>query len=60
MTPDHYTEMLKALKATVGYLLNAKIDLETGAPKQTAIRTIDGGLKMARSAIVKAEEGNLR
>jgi hypothetical protein len=43
-----------ALKASVGYMLNAKIDLETGAPKATAIRTIEGGIKLARAALVKA------
>ena len=47
----------KALSATAGYLLNAKIDLETGAPKRTAIMTIDGGLAMVRAALhsTKAE-----
>ena len=44
---------LKALEAACGYLLNAKIDLETGAPRATAIRTIEGGLKMAQEAIAK-------
>jgi hypothetical protein len=39
-----------ALKASEGYLLNAKIDLETGAPKRTALNTIEGGLKMVREA----------
>ncbi len=48
-------ELVAALKSSVGYLLNAKIDLETGAPKKTAIATIDGGLKLAREAIAKAE-----
>jgi hypothetical protein len=43
-----------ALKASVGYMLNAKIDLETGAPKVTAIRTIEGGIKMAREALETA------
>lgn len=33
------------LDAARGYLLNAKIDLETGAPKRTAISTINGGLE---------------
>lgn len=40
--------MVGALEKCVGYLLNAKIDLETGAPKRTAIQTIEGGLKMVR------------
>jgi len=47
--------LLKALNAAQGYLLNAKIDLETGASKATAIRTITGGLNMVRDAIASAE-----
>lgn len=49
-----FAEMLEELKASLGHLLNAKIDLETGATKATAIRTIDGGLNRARAAIAKA------
>lgn len=41
----------KALASAKGYLLNAKIDLQTGAPKRTAIMTIDGGLKMVDAAL---------
>ena len=44
MTREEQLE--KALKAAKGYLLNARIDLETGCPKKTAIQTIDGGIKM--------------
>lgn len=47
----------KALAAAEGYLLNARIDLETGAPKRTAINTIDGGIKMVRAALSQAKEG---
>jgi hypothetical protein len=47
-------ELLAALKAASGYLLNAKIDLEAGAPKATAIKTIEGGLRVVREAIAKA------
>jgi hypothetical protein len=39
------------LSAATGYMLNAKIDLETGAPKRTAITTIEGGLRRARAAL---------
>lgn len=46
-------DMLAALNAAAGYLLNAKIDLETGAPKKTAIATIEGGLKVVRAAIAR-------
>jgi hypothetical protein len=42
--------MERALGAAEGYLLNAKIDLETGATKKTAIATIEGGLRMIRAA----------
>lgn len=48
-------DLLASLSACVGYLLNAKIDLETGASKATAIRTIEGGIKQARDALAKLE-----
>jgi hypothetical protein len=41
----------EALGAASGYLLNAKIDLETGARKSTAITTIEGGLRRVRAAL---------
>lgn len=41
----------KALSASKGYLMNAKIDLETGATKRTAINTIEGGLKMIDTSL---------
>ncbi len=41
----------EALRASEGYLLNAKIDLETGARKATAIRTIEGALLIVRAAV---------
>lgn len=44
-------ELESGCKAACGYLLNAKIDLETGAPKRTAISTIEGGLKTVRAAL---------
>lgn len=53
-TLAEYTALLAALSAACGFLMNAKIDLETGAPKRTAIRTIDGGLNLVRAAIAKA------
>ena len=40
------------LSAATGYMLNAKIDLETGASKRTAIATIEGGLRRARAAVL--------
>jgi hypothetical protein len=54
---EQRNELRAALKSTSGYLMNAKIDLETGAPKRTAINTIEGGLKIAQSAIAKATGG---
>lgn len=44
----------KTLSAAAGYLMNAKIDLETGAPKRTAVRTIEGGLKLVNEALAPA------
>lgn len=41
----------EALGKCTGYLLNAKIDIETGAPRKTALATIEGGLNMARAAL---------
>ena len=41
----------EALGAASGYLLNAKIDLETGARKSTAISTSEGGLRRVRAAL---------
>jgi hypothetical protein len=40
------------LSAATGYMLNAKIDLATGASKRTAIATIEGGLRRARDAVL--------
>lgn len=45
--------LVQALEAANGYLLNARIDLQTGCTKATAIRTIDGGLKLVREALAK-------
>lgn len=56
MSEKHTPDLLAALNAAAGYLLNAKIDLETGATKRTAIQTIEGGLKVVRAAIAKATE----
>jgi len=56
-----FAEMVDELKASLGHLLNAKIDLETGAPKATAIRTLDGGISRARAAIARAtEQGEMK
>ncbi|GFO80744.1 MAG: hypothetical protein A49_03710 [Methyloceanibacter sp.] len=49
-----FGDTLKALEALTGYLLNAKIDLETGTPKRTTIGTLEGGLRVARAAITRA------
>lgn len=46
-------DLVKALEAMRGYLLNAKIDLETGCTKATAIKTIEGGIKQALEALAK-------
>jgi hypothetical protein len=46
----------KALAVAQGYMTNAAIDLETGAPKKTALATINGGLKQVREAIKAADD----
>ena len=43
----------EALEKACGYLTNAAIDLQTGAPKRTALNTIEGGLKMVRDALAQ-------
>lgn len=48
---NSHEHLIKALEASCGYLLNAKIDLETGATKATAIRTIEGGLLRAKAVL---------
>jgi hypothetical protein len=47
------TDMRAELSAAIGYMRNAKIDLETGATKATAIRTISGGIERAEAALAK-------
>lgn len=49
-------DLVTALKAASGYLMNARIDLETDTKRATAIRTIDGGLKIVRKALAKADD----
>lgn len=48
---NSHDHLIKALEASCGYLLNAKIDLETGCTKATAIRTIEGGLLRAKAVL---------
>jgi len=43
--------LVAELRAAIGYMRNAKIDLETGETKATAIRTIEGGLARAEAAL---------
>lgn len=45
------TELRAELSAAVGYMRNAMIDLETGASKATALRTITGGIKRAEAVL---------
>jgi hypothetical protein len=54
---ERVSRLEEALKASLGHLMNAKIDLETGAPKATAIRTIEGGIRRARSALNQSDGG---
>lgn len=46
----------KTIDACCGYMMNAKIDMETNTKKATAICTLDGGLKMARAALAAKSE----
>jgi hypothetical protein len=48
--------LVEAALGAIGYLRNAKIDLETGAPKATAIRTIQGGIEMLEKAFADAAQ----
>ena len=43
----------ETLEKASGYMTNAAIDLQTGAPKRTALNTIEGGLKMVRDALAQ-------
>lgn len=44
-------EAEKAIGVACGYMRNAKIDLETGALKKTALATISGGLKRTEESL---------
>lgn len=48
---DEIERLRAALSAAIGYMVNAAIDLETGAPKKTALATINGGIAKARKAL---------
>lgn len=41
------------LSSAKGYMLNAKIDLETGTKKKTTIDTLTGGLRLIDAALAK-------
>lgn len=43
------------LSTALGYMRNARIDLETGATKATAIRTISGGISKTEAALSRAQ-----
>ena len=47
----------EALSAACGYMRNAAIDLGTGAPKKTALATVEGGLKLAEAALKEPSHG---
>lgn len=42
---DEIEGLVSELRAACGYMRNAAIDLDTGAPKRTALATINGGLR---------------
>ncbi len=39
------------LRQALGYLHNAKVDLETGCPKKTALNTLQGGINLIENAL---------
>lgn len=41
------------LAAALGYMRNAEIDLLTGAPKKTALQTLEGGIARATAFVQK-------
>lgn len=43
-----------ALEKTLGHLLNAQIDIETGTKKETTLATIKGGVLIARAALASS------
>lgn len=47
----------EALSAACGYMRNAAIDLGTGAPKKTALATVEGGLKLAEATLKEPSHG---
>lgn len=59
-TPPGDNKVRKALEAAQGYLRNAKIDLETGAPKRTAIQTLEGGLRLVDAALYDGDKNNAK
>lgn len=46
----------EALEKTLGHLLNAQIDIETGTKKETTLATIKGGVLIARAALTQSQE----
>lgn len=50
-------ELEAELSASLGYMLNAKIDLDTGAPKRTAMATLEGGIRRVRTALPTPPKG---
>ena len=48
-------DLLTALKAAKGYMMNVMIDLETGTPKTTTLSTLKGGIKLVSTAIDKMD-----
>lgn len=48
---DEIDRLRGELSAAIGYMINAKFDLDIGAPKRTAKATIEGGIKRARAAL---------
>lgn len=51
MSDARVDDLIAALKACKGYMLNAVIDLETSTPKATTKNTLNGGIRMIDEAL---------
>jgi len=49
------SDLAAALGSALGHMMNARIDLETGETKATAIRTLARGIEIARKPLDEQE-----
>jgi hypothetical protein len=57
--PETLVQALEALRADVGYMLNAVIGLESGGTKQSAIRCLNDRISQVRAILAQAKERGL-